>query len=243
LVDEDDGGVGGQRRAAIEGALKKSLEKMIMNEVPLVHALCNREVLKAMIDDLDEGCTRKLTRELRRKQVKSDKSGADVAEVYSPPRMSKMASQLGYSEGFALDLTTNDEEGRPWNLADKECQERALKLQDETKPWMLTASPPCTMFSTLQNISLAKRDADEVKGKLEDAMMLLSFAALMCIRQAKQGRKFMLEHPVGASSWSTAVLNKLYFLEGAQRVNFDFCMGGMKSSKGAEATLSRSGQE
>ena len=113
LVDEDDGGVGGQRRAAIEVALKKSLEKMIRNEVPLVHALCNREVLKAMIDDLDEGCTRKLTRELKRKQVKSDKSGVDVAEVYSPPRMSKMASQLGYSEGFALDVTTNDEEGRP----------------------------------------------------------------------------------------------------------------------------------
>ena len=98
--------------------------------------------------------------------------------------MSKVARQLGYSEGFALDLMTNDEEGRPWNLADKECQERALKLQEETKPWMLIASPPCTMFSTLQNISIAKRDANEVEVKLEDAMMHLSFAALMCIRQA-----------------------------------------------------------
>ena len=152
---QDDGGVGGIRRAAIEGALKRSLEKMIRNEVPLVHALCNREVMKAMIDDLDESCTRKLTREMKRKQAKSDKSGVDVAEVYSPPRMSKVARQLGYSEGFALDLMTNDEEGRPWNLADKECQERALKLQEETKPWMLIASPPCTMFSTLQNISIA----------------------------------------------------------------------------------------
>ena len=33
----------------------------------------------------------------------------EFAEVYSPPRMKKMADMMGMKSGFALDLTTTDE--------------------------------------------------------------------------------------------------------------------------------------
>ena len=33
-----------------------------------------------------------------------------------------------------------------------------------------------------------------------------------------------------AASWQTALLNKLYFVANSQRVNFDFCMTGMRST-------------
>ena len=39
--------------------------------------------------------------------------------------------------------------------------------------------------------------------------------------QAKKGRKFMIEQPVGASAWRTQLMNKLLFVTGAVKVNFD----------------------
>ena len=57
----------------------------------------------------------------------------------------------------------------------------------------------------------------------------LAFAVLMCLRQAKAGRTFMFEHPGGASPWATAMMNKLLFVKDGARVNFDFCMLGMRS--------------
>ena len=43
------------------------------------------------------------------------------------------------------------------------------------------------------------------------------------LKQAAEGRKFVFEHPVGASSWQLALANKLLHVKDAERVNFDFC--------------------
>ena len=52
---------------------------------------------------------------------------------------------------------------------------------------------------------------------------------LLCIRQAQRCGIFVLEHPVGASSWSTQLASLLSQCPGTRRVNFDFCMLGMRS--------------
>ena len=39
-----------------------------------------------------------------------------IAEVYSPPRVTKMAETMGIRAGWALDLITQDEDGRPWDF-------------------------------------------------------------------------------------------------------------------------------
>ena len=44
---------------------------------------------------------------------------------------------------------------------------------------------------------------------------------LLCLKQAAEGRKFVFEHPVGASSW------QLLNVDDTERVNFDFCQVGM----------------
>ena len=77
------------------------------------HTLCNRDVIKSMVDDLDKSCTRKLNRELKRKEERGGKSKTDIAEAFSPPRMAIMATKLGFKAGFSLDLTTQDEQGKP----------------------------------------------------------------------------------------------------------------------------------
>ena len=59
---------------------------------------CNRETFKNMLSDLDEDWTRKLIK-MKKKHFKSDdtqaKAHVEVAEVYSPPRMTKMADMMG----------------------------------------------------------------------------------------------------------------------------------------------------
>ena len=39
-----------------------------------------------------------------------------VSEVWSPPRVTRLAEQFGLKAGFAYDLMTNDETGAPWIL-------------------------------------------------------------------------------------------------------------------------------
>ena len=62
-------------------------------------------------------------------------------------------------------------------------------------------------------------------------MKQLAFAVLTCIIQHRRGRYFIVEHPDGARSWSTNILNMLLELPRVQRVQFDFCMAGMLARK------------
>ena len=86
------------------------------------------------------------------------------------------------------------------------------------------------MFSTLQNLTFNKRNEEEVQQQFKEAIAHVSFAVLMCLRQAKAGRKFVFEHPAGAMSWQMGLMNKLFLLGGAGQVNFDFCMFGMEAA-------------
>ena len=42
----------------------------------------------------------------------------DVAELYSQPRAIRMAENMGLRAGWSLDLTTCDDQGRPWDSND-----------------------------------------------------------------------------------------------------------------------------
>ena len=49
----------------------------------------------------------------------------DVAEIYSPPRVTKHAPRLGLLPGFALDLTeVGPTDGKPWDFCDPIKRER-----------------------------------------------------------------------------------------------------------------------
>ena len=76
--------------------------------------------------------------------------GVDVTEVYSPERVTAMAQRMGMKGGWAFDLTTADEDGRPWNLSDPVMQKKAMKKIIEDDPFVLIGSPPCTALSRVQ---------------------------------------------------------------------------------------------
>ena len=98
--------------------------------------------------------------------------GPDVSEVYSNPRIVQEAAIRSYGglqlkPGWSLDLTLNDPmTGEPWDLSKAEVRQRVRKLVIETKPFMLIGSPPCTLFSTLQNLSKGKRDNEKFEKEM-----------------------------------------------------------------------------
>ena len=76
-----------------------------------------------------------------------------VAEIFSPPRVTAAASRyprFGIAPGLALDLTTTDSEGQPWDFSDPAQRAKAEKLIEEENPTLLIGTPMCTAFSILQ---------------------------------------------------------------------------------------------
>ena len=87
------------------------------------------ETFKAMIRDFDESWTADTLKKAKRitnsegsHPCKTDH--VDVAEVHSPPRITKMVRQLGMNGEIALDLTTTDENVEPWDLSKSKMREK-----------------------------------------------------------------------------------------------------------------------
>ena len=55
----------------------------------------------------------------------TDTLAMDVAEIYSPERVTQHAKQAGLEPGWSLDLTTTDVDGRPWDFTKVEMRNRA----------------------------------------------------------------------------------------------------------------------
>ena len=131
----------------------------------------------------------------------STRKRPDISEVFSPPRVTKMAQTEGLTAGVALDLRTCDGQGRRWDFEDSLVQRRALDLVRSTQPRLLIGSPECTAFSALQNLSKHKRDPTVVQDLYKRACRHIEFCTLLYGEQLKRGDLFVHEHPSGASSW------------------------------------------
>ena len=87
-----------------------------------------------------------------------------VSEIYSKPRVSaalKLLPGMGLSAGFALDLTTTDENGDSWDFT-KECmREKAKQKIKEEEPMLLIGSPNCTAFRAWQALNAARHGTRE----------------------------------------------------------------------------------
>ena len=232
------------RRDEIEKTVKNVIKTLIKGGETYVSQLCTKEIVETIVNDLDKQCTRKIERNIKRQEARGKTgTGADVAEAYSQPRMTSVAEKLGYKKGFAMDLLTNDDEGRPWDLSKEDVQKRAMDKLEKEMPWLLVVSPPCTWFSTLQRWNFPKMTEEKVHEGMKQALLHVAFAVILCKRQAQAGRKFMFEHPAGASSWRTSTMATLMKEPGVHKVEFDFCMMGMTSTdaEGKAAARKRTG--
>jgi len=160
---------------------------------------------------------------------KFGKPRPDVAEMYSAPRVTAEAKDMGLRPGFAMDLTTVDEEGNPWDFSIKAQRQKARERVEKERPMLLIGSPMCRMFSALQNLSKEKRDEEKWRREYVQALVHLNFCAELYEMQWQAGRYFLHEHPAGATSWRTKKIQELEKLEGVLRVVGHMCRHGMKS--------------
>jgi hypothetical protein len=136
-----------------------------------------------------------------------------VSELYSPPRVTEGArkySGLHIKPGTAFDLKIDDETGQAWDFRKLRNRQRARKMIEEEKPYVLVGSPPCVDFTTLnQGINHKKMPPEEVERRMREARLHLDFCAELYRLQLREGRVFLHEHPAGATSWCEASIKQV----------------------------------
>ena len=83
-----------------------------------------------------------------------------VTEAYSPVRVTGMADKMGLIPGLAMDLTTCDEHGNPWDFNVDAMRSKAKHIVKHKSALLLVVSPMCSAFSRLQAFN-AKRLGEE----------------------------------------------------------------------------------
>ena len=164
--------------------------------------------VKRILQEIEEQSELQLPRSSK-KQPRLARWIKDCAEVYSPPRVTEVASRMRMKSAWALDLTTLDEEGNPWDFSLPRQRKKALELLKKDKPLFLVACPMCGPFSSINDLNYGKMSEEEIRKKLQDAMMHMRFALSLCLVQVAEGRMFMFEHPAGASSWGTKMMQEM----------------------------------
>ena len=124
----------------------------------------------------------------------------DLAEVYSPPRVTRQAVKHGLRIGEAMDLTTG------WGCTRLLDRIRASEYVRKYKPRLLVGSPMCTMFSSLQNLPPW---TEEKKRRWGEAREHIKFVVRFYRMQLDGGRLFLHGHPAGASSWDLEEMKEL----------------------------------
>ena len=76
-----------------------------------------------------------------------------VSEVWSPPRVTKLAGKFGLNPGFAYDSMINDESGNPWGFDTPEQRAKCLKHVMEQQPEFLSLHRCAQLPGALQGLN------------------------------------------------------------------------------------------
>ena len=133
--------------------------------------------------------------------------GVDITEVFSPDRVTLVARKFGLVPGSSFDLTDG------WDFDIEEHRQLAWKKIKSECPNLLIGSPPCTMFSLLQELNIAVHGhKPEWRAKFEKAkakaIRHIEFCCELYTYQLNAGRHFLHEHPWTARSWKLPCVEK-----------------------------------
>jgi hypothetical protein len=155
----------------------------------------------------------------------------DVCEMFSPERVAAVCSRFGLTPGESMDIKG----GYDFDTAvdRKRCWDAIIR--DE--PTLVIGSPPCTMFSRLQELNkyMYRNDKlwmEKFQLGMEQAKRYVRFCTQVYEHQRKHGRFFVHEHPWLATSWSMPEIEKLLKYDDVQRVQTHMCQFGMVSRIG-----------
>ena len=151
-------------------------------------------------------------------------------ELYSPPRVLKMAAAGPVTSNFGLfsfDIVNG------WDFDDIHLRKLTLDCIQRILFFFVFLSPPCTMFSELQRLFNRKK-ADPVKWerRMKQALVYIFHSMQAAKIQISRNRFFMFEHPQKASSWRLPMVEEVASMPGVQIISFDMCACGMVSPLG-----------
>ena len=158
--------------------------------------------------------------------------GVDVTEIYSPPRVTKLAKQYGLQPGVAMDITTCDDTGQPWDFCCPKQRAKALRLVRQQQPLLLVGSPMCTAWSILQGLNAHRHDPGWLDNLRQQSRVHLEFCTKLYGEQVKHGRYFLHEHPASAASWKEGCILGIAMLPEVHRITSHMCQFGMKGPGG-----------
>ena len=97
----------------------------------------------------------------------------------------------------------------------------------QDQPNLVVVCPPCTVFSNLQWLTGDPwvSDPEAMKAAIE----LVNFGVRVCKEQLRNGRLFVFEHPLSASSWNLESMKALRKSEGVYQAIGHMCAFGMTS--------------
>ena len=153
-----------------------------------------------------------------------------VAEVFNPNRFGPEAKKNHLIPGTAFDLQLGV------NLLDPKIKQEVSKYFDVVQPGLTIISPPCTMFSILQNLnSRHYHDPQGLKRyrrAVHEARSLLRFGVMIAEKVVAYGGTFVFEHPVTSKAWALPELQGLLRREQVQLARSDQCQFGLKLPSG-----------
>ena len=174
-------------------------------------------------------CTQPLKKygEILQIDVKSLKK---VSELYNPNRFGESAKKIGLLKGTAFDLQLGTD------LLDPLQRERVRDYFKDSKPGLTIISPPCTMFSRLQQLRKTKHEdwnsMQVYLRRLQEAKRLLRFGVEIALQICQDGGAFVFEHPLTSMAWGEREVQRLISLEQVILVKGDQCMYGLQDING-----------
>eukprot|EP00435_Cladocopium_sp_Y103_P030061 s1739_g7.t1 len=142
-----------------------------------------------------------------------------VAELFSPPRFTKLAEQRGL-HGKSYDIKQGID------LEDPQIQKQVDAELDELKPDLLVACPPCTHRGGWDHINRLRRSPLETARLIRKSRKHVAFCVQQIRKQVKRGGDFMFEHPWPSEVWNDKDMVPLKRKYGVKRV--DMCAYGLK---------------
>ena len=225
--------LGQRQRRQLTGCMKRA-EKQWSE---MMSCLCGPEP-----DALIEGFKKKAARELQAPSRKQKQMYQEilqcsagqlrtVAEIFNPNRFGPRARRHHLRAGRVFDLELGSD------LLKRSTQQSVLDYLRHERPGLVIISPPCSPFSSLNNLLKRLRQKNLFALKrylhhLKEGRALLHFAIEACQLCDQLGLKFVLEHPLGASSWGERRMLKLLQRPHVQKVTADQCVFELRSLRG-----------
>ena len=151
-------------------------------------------------------------------------SNVDFVELYNPGNFTANKGEL--IAGTVIDCKINPQ----FDLTSSQVRQEVATLIEREAPLFLIGAPPCTVFSSMQNINQRRNVGEAWEVKYQQGLAHLECAVQLYWEQISRGRFFIHEHPATASSWGLPMI-KVERHPGVQIVTGDMCRWGMTLEK------------